>query len=319
MYDYRTLRKSRGTAARQLAEQPGVNKCVAASALTIAAFSMFGLRAQGAPLGSAAFAYDGAAPLGVKVLQQNRQGTLTIEDITFPSPQGGIIHAQLILPRNQKRLSAVLFVHWLGDAKTTNRSEFYRDAITLARRGSAALLIDAMWAKPNWFMKVRTTDTDYAASIGQVIELRRSLDVLLSQPGVEPSRVAYVGHDFGAMYGAVLSGVDQRVRWYVLMAGNNSFADWYLLYKQPADKEAFVESMAPLEPLQYLAKSKADEFLFQFAIKDRYITPAHALLFASAAPYPHGMFFYKSDHSLNVPEAFLDRVTWLDARLNPLR
>jgi hypothetical protein len=29
------------------------------------------------------------------------------------------------------------------------------------------------------------------------------------------------------------------------------------------------------------------------------------------------MFIYKTDHSLAVPEAFLDRVSWLNARLNP--
>lgn len=290
---------------------------IAAAALVIAAFSAFGLRAQAAPLAPEAFAYDAAAPLGIKVVHQRHDGVLTIEEITFPSPKGGTIHAQLLLPRNKKHRSAVLFVHWLGDPKTTNLTEFHRDAVTVAQRGSVALLIDAMWSQPNWFMKLRATDTDYANSIHQVIDLRRSLDVLLSEPGVEPHRVAYVGHDFGAMYGAVLSGIDSRVRWYALLAGNNSFADWYLLGKQPADKAAFVASMEPLEPLQYLAQSKAEEFLFQFANKDEYITPEHALQFASAAPYPHGMFFYKTDHSLNVIEAFFDRITWLDARLNP--
>jgi len=273
--------------------------------------------AQSAPLTREAFSYDAAKPLGVRILHQSHEGTLTIQEITFASPNGGDIHAQLVFPRNRTNRGGALFVHWLGDPKTTNLTEFHRDAISVAQHGSVAMLIDAMWAQPHWFMRIRTTDTDYARSIQQVVDLRRSLDVLLSRPGIVPNRIAYVGHDFGAMYGAVLSGIDDRVRWYVLMAGNNTFAEWYLLGKQPADKAAFVASMQPLEPLQYIASSKAAEFLFQFADKDEFITPEHALEFANAAPYPHGMFVYKTDHSLAVPEAFLDRISWLNARLNP--
>ena len=52
-------------------------------------------------------------------------------------------------------------------------------------------------------------------------DLRRALDVLLAQPGVDPKRIAYVGHDFGAMYGAVLAGVDRRVSVWALAGRHN--------------------------------------------------------------------------------------------------
>ena len=213
------------------------------------------------------------------------------------------------------RHAAVLFVHWLGDPVTTNHTEFDADARALTARGADCLLVDAMWAKPNWFETGRTTATDARDSVDQVIDLRRSLDVLLTLPDVDPARVAYVGHDFGAMYGAVLAGVDARPRYFVLMAGVNSFSDWYLLGKKPADVKAYEAEMAPYAPTTWLAKSTALGFLFQFSAHDRYISAAQAAAFSQAAPLPRGVFYYNSDHSLGVPDAGADRLAWLMSRL----
>jgi predicted esterase len=214
----------------------------------------------------------------------------------------------------------LLFVHWLGDDATTNHKEFEPDARALAAKGATCVLLDAMWStvvngKRDWFSTVRSTDTDYQNSIEQVVDLRRALDLLVAQPGVDPHRVAYVAHDFGAMYGAVLAGVDPRPQYFVLMAGTTSFADWYLLGKKPADVAGYRAHMAALDPLPYLARSAARGFLFQFASHDRYVTEEHASDFFSAAPLPRAMFVYDAQHDLNVPLAEQDRLTWLEARL----
>jgi hypothetical protein len=216
----------------------------------------------------------------------------------------------------------VLFVHWLGDAATTNHTEFEADAIALAKRGAVCVLFDAMWSttiaanKNDWYENGRTTQTDYANSIQQVVDLRRAIDLLLNEYA-DPNRIAYVGHDFGSMYGAVLAGVDTRPRYYVLMAGNPSFSKWYLLGKKPADVAAFVKQMEPLDPMPYLARSTAKGFLFQFATHDDYITNQEAQTFASAAPLPRGVFLYDTDHALKVPDAAADRLAWLETRLFP--
>jgi len=288
-----------------------------ATVVAIALVPFAASSAQVTPLAVETFSYNAAAPLDVKIVSEHHEGAITIQNLTFSSPKGGMIKAQLMLPRAKLHRGGVLFVHWLGDPKTTNLTEFHRDALTVAQRGNVALLIDAMWAQKDWYEKLRTPETDYANSIKQVIDLRRSLDVLLAEPGVEAHRVAYVGHDFGAMYGAVLSGVDMRPRWYVLMAGNPSFEKWYTYEAKPKDPAAYAAQMVRLDPLQYLAASNAKEFLLQFGDKDRYISAEEAQRFSAAAPLPHGTFIYKADHRLDVPEAFSDRMAWLEARLNP--
>ena len=252
------------------------------------------------------FDYDAAAPTNLQV---------SGDAVTFSGAHGRRVGGVLYRAATPGRHAAVLFVHWLGDPATTNHTEFDTDARALTARGADCLLVDAMWSKPDWFETGRTTATDARDSVEQVIDLRRSLDVLLALPDVDPARVAYVGHDFGAMYGAVLAGVDPRPRYFVLMAGVNSFSDWYLLGKKPADVKAYEAEMAPYAPTTWLAKSTALGFLFQFSAHDRYVSAAQAAAFSQAAPLPRGVFYYNTDHSLAVPDAGTDRLAWLTSRL----
>jgi len=260
------------------------------------------------------FSYDSKASLDANILRSWREGSTTFVDLTFASV-GRRLHAEVVLPRTTSRSPGVLFVHWLGDPKTTNLTEFLPDARTLAKSGMTSVLVDATWAAPNWFDKVRSPDTDYARSIDQVIDLRRALDLLVDTPNVDPSSIAYVGHDFGAMYGAILSGIDPRPRYYVLMAGVPTLSEWYLLGAQPKDKAGYILQMSALDPARYLARASARNFLFQFALKDDYVPVAEAEKFASAAPGERATCFYISDHKLGKAEIAADRLQWLTARL----
>ena len=139
-------------------------------------------------------------------------GGVTLQEVTYASPVNGMITATFVSPPGPGPHPGVLFVHWLGEAATTNRTEFMDDALALGRAGSASLLVDALWStnapgKPSY---------DTAMTIEQVIDLRRDLDALLAQPGVDSTRIAYVGHDFGAMYGCILLAVDHRATYGVL-------------------------------------------------------------------------------------------------------
>ncbi|MBV8244909.1 MAG: hypothetical protein JOZ38_03225 [Candidatus Eremiobacteraeota bacterium] len=288
-----------------------------AALLCVATLARADAQTASGPLPASAFAYDASKPLDVRITGETQHDGILTREITFASPSGQRIRGEVLLPKNPEHRGAVLFVHWLGDPPTTNHTEFARDAMVVAQHGSVALSIDAMWAQPDWYEKLRAPQTDFANSIRQVVDLRRALDVLLAQPGVDSERVAYVGHDFGAMYGAVLSGVDPRPKWYVLMAGNASFSQWYLYGAQPKDKAAFVAQMAQLDPAHYLGRATARAFLFQFARNDKYVSADSARAFWEAAPLPRGVFLYDADHSLAIPAAFADRMAWLEAQLNP--
>ena len=268
-----------------------------------------------ATIDASTFSYDAALPLRAVYATAVQRNGATVQGIRFASSGGRTVHGVVVRGAGSGKHPAVLFVHWLGDEATTNHTEFEDDAARLAQRGVTSLLIDAMWSEKDWFEKGRSPQTDYERSIDQVIDLRRSLDALLAQPNVDASRVAYVGHDFGSMYGAVLSGVDPRPQWYVLMAGTTSFSEWYLLGRKPSDVQSYVAQMQPLNPGNFLSRSNARGFLFQFSSRDRYVTPEHELEFFQFAPLPRTMAIYDIDHSLATPAAEEDRLAWLGEKL----
>jgi dienelactone hydrolase len=148
--------------------------------------------------------------------------------------------------------------------------------------------------------------------VAQVENLRRALDVLASFDDVDASRIALVGHDFGAMYGSLVAGVDRRVKALVFIAGTRSFADWFLLGRKldPAAERAVRDELAPLDPLGYVGKIAPAPVLFQFATKDPYVSKEAADALVAAAGEPRSVKFYDTGHAMSI-EALEDRVPWL--------
>jgi cephalosporin-C deacetylase-like acetyl esterase len=258
----------------------------------------------------ALFNYDTKADLNIQEVGVETHGTVSVHDITFIGVKDPI-KAYLVVPDGNGPFAGILYVHWLGESpETTNRTEFLDEAIKFAPRGAVSLLVDAMWAKPGWYGQ-RVPEDDYAASIQQVIALRRAMDVLLAQPKVDSKRIAYVGHDFGAMYGAVMGGVDPRPTTYVLMAGTSEFQLWYLYAAKPKSLPDYQKQMSVLDPIHYIAQISNASFFFQYAEGDVYIPADRAAEFYNAAPVPKVMATYKADHSLTTPEVSADRMAWL--------
>jgi predicted esterase len=257
------------------------------------------------------FAYDAKAPLQVRKLGVETRGAATVRDLTFVGVDRPV-KAYLVAPRaaGPEPFAAILYVHWLGEPATTNRTEFLAEAVALAGRGTVSLLVDAMWAQPDWFGR-RVPDQDRAACVHQVIELRRALDLLLSQPGIDAQRVALVGHDFGAMYGAVMGAVDRRPTTYVLMAATPHFTDWLRFGPPPKSLDAYRAENGPLDPVNAVARLAPAPVFFQFAAADFFV-PASAAqeLFAAAAPRKQ-MAVYAAKHDLGPVEVAADRVAWL--------
>jgi outer membrane protein assembly factor BamB/dienelactone hydrolase len=274
--------------------------------------------AAAAPAGAAGlFDYDAQRPLDVKEAGVSTREGVEVRDITFASLTGGRTAAYLVAPEGKgASRPGVLFVHWFApQEKDSNRTQFLEQASALARRGAVSLLVDAMWSDAAWY-RARNPAQDYEHSVEQVRALRRALDVLLARPDVDPKRVALVGHDFGAMYGAVAAGVDPRVNAALaLQAGTTSFADWFLLSAKLTGeaREKFIARLQPLDPVNYVGKAKAPVY-FQFAKEDAYVPKANADAFVAAAAEPKEVRWYDAGHRLS-EQAVRDRQDWLATRL----
>jgi dienelactone hydrolase len=256
-------------------------------------------------------------PLDVKETGRREQGNAVLRDISYVMLDGATRNAATIVePKAASgRRPAVLFVHWYGPPRpTSNRTQFIPDAVDLAGSGVVSLLIDTPWSDPEYFKK-RKREEDYARSVEQPKDLRRALDVLLAQPNLDPARVAYVGHDFGAMYGALAAANDKRVRAFVFMAGAPSFSDWFLYgpAMPPDARQKFIDQLAPLDPTRYLAQLDVP-VLLQFANADEHVAKARADLVIKSVRAPHDVLFYDAGHELN-DQAMRDRIAWLKKQL----
>jgi dienelactone hydrolase len=254
---------------------------------------------SGASARAVSYAYDRSVPLELVTDDTQEDGGIRIDHISFRAGDR-TVHAALVHPKDPgEKAPGVLFVHGLGDPATMNHTEFLADAMWLARRGVVSLLPDEPWSQADWFSRIRSTKNDERNSVAEVIALRRSLDALVATPGVDPSRLAYVGHDFGAMFGALLAGADARVTYAVFVAPT-------------VDAGAYLGQMSALDISASLARATFRSSLLQFAAHDADVPAAKARAFADAVPsFDRTVHTYDAGHALAIDAATDERRDWL--------
>ncbi len=270
-----------------------------------------------------------ADPLDVQEVGRETRDGASVHDITFAGPGGRRVTAYQVAPAEAPPAPhpGIVWVHWLEPkAPDSNRTQFLPEAVTLARQGVTSILPDAFWSvTPAKAAAMRQFGWrgefvhDRDVTVRQVIALRRALDALLAAPGVDPARIAYVGHDFGAMCGALVAAVDRRPACYVLMAGTYSFGDWYVFGSDlDAEQEkAYQEQISVLDPTRYINRAAPARLYFQFAHADYYVPERAAQVFYDAASEPKEIAWYQAGHDLHDLEkdARADRLAWLRRQL----
>ena len=262
------------------------------------------------------FDYDRSASLDVRPVGSHEHDGWIGSELTHVTPFDRRRAAYVVRPTGEGPLPVILYVHWYElAAADSNRTQFYEEAQAMAKRGVLSLLIETVWSDRDWFLK-RTQVEDHRTSVEQVIELRRAMDLLFEQPGVDPERFAYVGHDFGTMYGVVMGSVDPRPSCYTLMAGTPRFPDWFLYYPrlEGDEREAFIREMAELDPIGRVGELAPAPLLFQFARDDLHVPVERAEEFFAAAKDPKELRWYDAKHGLG-EESTTDRIEWVTRQL----
>lgn len=252
----------------------------------------------------------------VRVLGRRVQDGIESQLIIVQTPFGYRRVAELFCPEGDEPLAAILYVHWYEpESISSHRTQFDEEAKELARAGAVCLSIETLWSDRDFFLK-RTQEDDMQNSMEEVVNIRRAVDLLLSQPNVDPKRFAYVGHDFGGMYGILAGSLDQRPTHYVIMASTPRFPDWYLyLPKLEGElRETFIRQMAEIDPITHVPNLSPASVFFQFGTDDFHVPKERAEEFSAAAKEPREMNWYEAQHGLN-EAATQDRKTWLKQSL----
>jgi len=260
------------------------------------------------------FAYDADAPLALETGAQLADGRpLDVREISFES-RGGQVDGVLVAPpaSEGRRLPAVVYLHGSGG----DRTQMLPLASWLAARGAVALTLtlpsgDA--TPPTGLSPEETLRWQRDTIVEDVVAVRRALDVLAADERVDPERLGLVGWSFGGRIGALLAGVDDRLRATALMSAGAAPVSDYVA-AAPADLRDDVEEvLTPIDPLSRIGDAKGDVFL-QAGRSDS-VVPVSALQgLADAAPDDSRITWYDAEHQLD-DRANRDQLDWLVERL----
>jgi len=270
------------------------------------------------------FDYDKSAPLDIKTISTEKRGDVTVYDISYASPKGGIVPAYLVVPKGKGPFAGIIWGHWYWqNSEMRNRKEFLDEAVAIAPSGVVSLLTDGPVARPG-HVEDRTplNEKQFDDLLQQVIDMRRGVDLLLARDDVDAKRVAFVGHSYNAAIGAILSGVDRRFKAFVLMAGGLSDdvalrTPQYQRFRERVGVEKF-DAIAKkydwLDPGKFVSHAAPAVVFMQFATKEDFLTPELAHEYEKVVSEPKRFKIYEAPHSLN-REARRDRIAFLSEEL----
>ena len=180
----------------------------------LTAFSGGSATGRAAPFG-AIFGYDTREGFDyVDKGVANRNYPIKIHDISFRSVHSGRVHAYLVVPPGKGPFPAVIWAHGSG----VTRNDLLLQAAWFAARGAIGYVPDDPFER-NPQLNFASDARQRAAIVQQVIDLRRSVDLLRSRRDVAKKRIGFAGLSFGAIQGAFLAGAEPRIEAFDLQSG----------------------------------------------------------------------------------------------------
>ena len=241
----------------------------------------------------AAFAYDASEPLGFVEHPENDVdwwGGPPLRAVTYQSG-GDQAAGYLMVPPGEGPFPVVVY----APGWNTGADMWAEDALALARKGYAGLLVE----QPSTQFFSYEALTDIASYVKFATRLRRGLDLLETLPQIDTSRIGFVGWSNGSYVGALLAGLEDRIKSYVLIGeyrfkGDSGFERESHL--SAAEWDRYVAQMAVADNLIYVGNNKGSAFLFESG-STQGTFPNEALL--GAAPKPKTWHVYTGGHETN--------------------
>ena len=256
------------------------------------------------------FAHDG--PLAVEQGARVETDPLAVREVSYASGEGRVEGYLVAPPRRDGPLPAVVYLHGSGG----DRSQLLPLAEWLAARGAVALTLtmpSGSARPPTGAAPDEALRWQRDTIVADVVAVRRGLDMLSADTRVDPDRLGLVGWSFGGRLGAIVAGVDDRIRATALMSAGAAPVSEYVA-AAPADLRDDVEEvLTPIDPLTRIAEADGD-VLLQAGRSDS-VVPENALrALADAAPDDAELRWYPAEHDLD-DRARRDQLEWLSERL----
>lgn len=272
-------------------------------------------------------AYDSAALVTLSEVAPARTDAagVSVHDITWPSPGGGLVSAWLVVPPGDGPFAGIVYLH----GSETNRNDFLDEAVAMAHGGAVSVVIDAPFARTgesrrDFLLDFGPPERERDMNAQTIIDLRRAYDLLAARPDVDASRLGFVGHSWGASAGAILAAVDPRPSALVLISGRPSWTGflrdstdaWVQQYREvygPEKWAHYLTVLASFDALAEIGRVDGARLYLQYGTLDEVVPVPVSQQLRDAAPTAKADL-YDAGHALD-DAATADRVAWLVERL----
>ncbi len=262
-----------------------------------------------------AFTYDRALPLDIREHEVAIRNGIRVATLNFAVMPTVRAAGLLVTPsQSGNKTGAIVWVHSGGSF------EQLPDAILLAQAGAVSLLIDPI--APDWDAPAATWRE---RMVQAVVSIRRGIDLLLQRNDVDPQRLGFVGHSYGAMIGVDAVAADRRFRAAVFEVGLPgmsvhirtapiAFATELRKRLGPGADSA-LSLIEPLDSIHYVGALAPTALLFQSARFDPGVPDEQAQTFFNAASEPKALKWYDTAHDVLDIAAISDRARFLGSQL----
>jgi dienelactone hydrolase len=259
--------------------------------------------------GAEIYEYDRSKPLAMRdngVVNKNYP--VKVRDISFAGPSERV-PSYLLTPPGKGPYPAVIYLHGAGG----DRLEMVYTASWLAGRRAVALTVESPYS-PNREIQlgpgVEGLRRERDRTVMGIVELRRAVDLLQSLPEVDDDRIGFVGYSAGARSGAILAGVEPRIRAFVFMSGGEDTVDEFMALVSPAQRDEVRPLLDDTDGVRFIGQASPAKLLFQAGRRDE-VVPRNALeTLIRAGSDPKEVKWYDAGHALN-KNAQRDQLEWL--------
>lgn len=217
-------------------------------------------------------------------------------------------------PPGKAKTGAIVWLHSSGAYQQLP------DAMLLAQAGAVSLPINPIG--PNWD---QPPDTWRGPMIDAVVSIRRAVDLLLQRSDVDPQRLGFAGHSYGAMMGIDAVASDRRFKAAVFEVGLPGMSVHLRTAPIPfaagirnrlgPQLDSALRLIEPLDAIHYVGSLAPIALLFQSAHLDPGVTDAQAQTLFDAASQPKSLKWYDTAHDVVDIVAISDRARFLATHL----
>lgn len=270
--------------------------------------------------GSHLFLFLIAAQFGFQTELIETRPRTAIYACSLEDGHGARVHCVLVEPRGKRgKLGGVVFQHGGGQTMM----QYISEASMLAESGVVALIIDPPGkGRPNDMQKMNGAEIrDWMFEIAAAGS--RAIDILIARGDVDPARIAFVGHSYGANAAAIISGRDKRPAVYVLIGGTSrlsehiriSAIDFWKAYRQRGDLDLQLKPITEADAANFLPTLKARAVLVQCARFDMPDLMKSCPAVHDTLQVKKHMGWYPTGHAFADTKAGVDRIAFLRRHL----